>query len=656
MFESKRRRKGFKMKPIEDYKQIRSHSDLLSPFEKRLFVSTPRRKRLPLDSEDLSWNDFERLIARLIVHKNGLNLRDARLNGRQGQSQEGVDIIAHDPYDKVDDVFQCKHRRLIKRGNIRDWVRDFLVKTELKTTIRIYCFCTTFEIQSDKHLVDEWNKCQDLLVKRNIKPILWDRSKLEDIMRHAFDLVAIWCGPEVAKSFCVPELLLENAEESQYREQYAHTFENQVIIENVSVHCDLIFSKDSMAVSAIFTFSRADLKGISVQVSGGELVNWMRWSMRLDEQNQRPYARPSYQGNKFILQSRSICMMLTLEEVSHLDWVIRKAWEHVRQVAQQIENSWKIIRFRSVSHVDKNVYALIKIDRSIWRRMLDFAREYNFQKGNSEWHIFMISRSAIKVFVDSDTDKLDRGLHLDLWAYYDSRIAMPSDKYLTLGWSPMPYSDVNGSREYSPRKAWDAEYTHSWLLNSFVPKVLSWDHEQWVKSNASSKWAFWKSKPQKKLDTKDVDLSRWAYSMACCKSRQFIALNCKLQELQELVDLLQSHFNCSFNDIPPDVELIKGVLRSIDRLASCANLVNGDYIRGCLHLPDNLSISEGIQGVIKDNCIGQTRTYLDFVLRALGAALESANNVPVHEIDFVQNEIVHVWEQFREDLLSKLIT
>ena len=368
-----------------------SQAELLSNFESRVLTVAPLLKGLPFDSEELHWKDLERLIARLALHPKGANLVDAFLYGSSGQAQDGVDVIANDKYRKLDYVFQCKHVRTIKRGELQAWIKDFL-KGKFSNTVTSYYLCLATDV-NDTHLIHEWGVCQTLLQDKGIRPILWARSQIEDMLRDIPELVTQLFGHAAMERFCTTKIPIASNKPCQsYRTQYCDFYGRSMTLENESVRCSMFMPGDGhMDISAALSFARNDLRGVTLTIPGRTLFKWLRWRAYAKPNKARPYALnpiESQQPDQFFFQSPSAGIMLTKKEVEQLDWIFQQAWPITLEALSKQESYWKTLRFRKIENRSEPIYALVEIHRFFWQSIQKFAEVHDTDNGSSSWHIF----------------------------------------------------------------------------------------------------------------------------------------------------------------------------------------------------------------------------------------------------------------------------
>lgn len=150
---------------------------------------------LPFDQ--LPWEDFERLQWRILRDVEGL--RHARLYGRRGQKQYGLDIVALAP-NEDGIALQSKRYENFYESDLKKAVIKFM---ETKRPFDVQRFiigvaCEVKDTKIDKALLEH----QETLAP--IKLELWDKEELSTKLRSQPAIVIEFFGLPTAEAFCQP--------------------------------------------------------------------------------------------------------------------------------------------------------------------------------------------------------------------------------------------------------------------------------------------------------------------------------------------------------------------------------------------------------------------------------------------------------------------
>ncbi|HET9114240.1 MAG TPA: hypothetical protein VFN66_10300 [Burkholderiales bacterium] len=618
---------------------------LLEPPELGEYLAyEPKLSSLPFDQ--VPWQSFEKLSARLLEAVFGSKVIQAFTYGRLGQTQYGIDVIALKSGSSKQTVLQCKNVRIVKRGELRKWIEKFLSNRKCGDADH-YILCLPFPVENDAKLVEEWSEQVQLLHKEGIYAELWSLSRLYSLLRDQADLVAEFFGDGIASSFCARPLIIDGYP-VRYRHEFRLQIDNHFVFENETARLDIFVPDDRRPrVSASLSFARADLSGITFTIPGSTLVDWLQWTDHAKDLSKPPYASrvPGFEG-RHVFCAPDVRLMLDDSELGHIHWIFKNAWVAYNGAATEIEAKWRFLRFDPIEGAQKRTFALANVSRQLWRAILVFAREHDCNQGKSDWYIFDAAPGVLKVYVETATKRLERGYHLIMYGYQEGGMIFPYEDTIILGWAPLtPISDE--PIKMHPRLAWDAEYTHEWIFRELVPAVKKWSEEKGEKKNVWSGFLPKFFSPRRA----DVDLSSHIYSLGKLSVRSMSSGTVTLSALAEYAEVLQSFFHVYRRTAQISDQLVLTVLNMLVRLVPLVQMPDERYIRGNLHLGDGdlqAELSELIQR-IPDTV--SNPAYLDMSLRSLIALLRDTQELPQSERELIVDALVPLWNRMTEDRL-----
>jgi hypothetical protein len=150
---------------------------------------------LPFDR--LHWEDLERLQWRILRDVEGL--RHARLYGKRGQAQHGLDIVALAP-DEVGVALQSKRYEQFGVSDLDAAVKKF---RETDRPFDVERFIIGVGCEAKSTAVVEALAAHQIAL-RPVKLELWDEEELSAILRDQPEIVIQFFGVPTAASFCVP--------------------------------------------------------------------------------------------------------------------------------------------------------------------------------------------------------------------------------------------------------------------------------------------------------------------------------------------------------------------------------------------------------------------------------------------------------------------
>lgn len=609
------------------------------------YVYDPRLKSLPF--EQVSWQSFEKLSARLLEALFGSRFLQVFGYGRSGQAQYGIDIIALKPGSVKQTVMQCKNVREVKRGQLHTWVKQFLANKKASDSDH-YILCIPFAVNEDAKLVEEWAEQALLLDRHEINAELWGLDKLNELLREQASLVEIFFGEKIASGFC-SRARIPDKYPARYRREFEAQYDNSVVLENEIVRLDAFVPDERAArLAATLSFARSDLSGITFTVPSTTLLEWLQWIAHADDLSKAPYVTlASGQKGRYIFCAPDIRLMLDNDELCHLHWVFKRAWIAYISAAKSLESKWRFLRFNPIQDTQQKTFGLAKISRQLWRSFLSFAQEHDCRQGESVWHIFDRAPGILKVYVDHRTDKLERGYHLIMRAYQDGGFTLPHEDSIIIGWSPLT-SISDEPLAMHPRLAWDAEFTYDWVFCSLLPAVREWIVQKETQRQNSQSGFFAKFLSIPHID---IDLSSHIYSLQAIPTRAISSSSPKLSTLAGYAEDLQSYFHV-YRRVP-DIsgESVLSVLKLLARLVTMIRKPDERYIRGNLQLGDGSLQAELEKLTERAPSTLRNPAWLDMSLRSLIALLRDANELPQSELVLSIETLSPLWERMVEDRL-----
>ncbi|WP_175034611.1 restriction endonuclease [Burkholderia lata] len=609
-------------------------------------IVAPLVEALPY--EQLPWQMFESLCAHLLKDSSELKVCQAIRYGREGQDQAGIDIIATSNDGVRVTVAECKRYRDFSKSQLSDWVKKFLAGKWVNRTQK-YVLCVAVAI-NDTKITDTWielfQQCQEV----GIDAELWDSKEIDRRLRRLPGIVTQFFGRHYAEKFC-SDTRGNDAYPSRFRTRYENLYESSLTLENESISISVNLPNAQFPhFGAIFNFARSDLSGISFSVSGDQLVQWLQWRFWAPaDAKARPYAQAStWAPGKFVLATRSTRLTLTKEEVEHLDWIFERAWPHFLDAAFKLESSWRFFRFKRLEHSGA-VFSIASLSRQDWAAILAFANEHDCSRGDSERHIFDQSQGMLKVYVENRRQGLNGGYHVMLRAFGDGGMTLPWEGSLDLGWEPL--TDISSRpMNMGPSDAWDAEFTHDWMLDKLCPWVEEWVTSQRTQNRpVETRWFKWfrslsgthgSSQQPFKLDvTSNATLPRHGVGTART-----------LKELAAEITYYQMHFH-QHDKVPVHPEMMEAVLILVRRHLKVVPDGGRGYIASKLHM-DKQSLEASLDELLADRRkLVAWSGDLDLALRCLTEIFRKEFSLSPSERDYAIHMLKPLANRVKEDFI-----
>lgn len=116
-------------------------------------------------------------------------------------------------------------------------------------------------------------------------------------------------------------------------------------------------------------------------------------------------------------------------------------------------------------------YKLIKIEKFFWKKLIEVANEYDWDKGKSEWNIFQMNLNIIHVFSPaiSYNKNYNSGEHAIFYAYKDDSLSR-DDVVIYIDTNDMVGYHYEDSK-MNKRDRWGVRTAAEWLNHKFIPFV-----------------------------------------------------------------------------------------------------------------------------------------------------------------------------------------
>lgn len=231
---------------------------------------------------------------------------------------------------------------------------------------------------------------------------------------------------------------------------------------------------------------------------------------------------------------------VTISELNQLCKLVDSFSEYYLNAYQEIEKKVGTFFFNKSPFSSK--YRLMKISRKLWNHMIDFVNKYDYENGDTPWHIFDKNRFYIKIYSKRETNRFDEGYHAFLEPEQDENFIMQlkePDNYLWIVWEPHMSMDYSNSLDsFNERKIWDALTVYDWLSTEFIPWIVYINYSKTKKTFMNMKTT------DKQYDDfiKDFNIESFVRSGKIGSNFELERIQ-NHQQLLKVVDDLQMFFN-----------------------------------------------------------------------------------------------------------------
>lgn len=181
---------------------------------------------------------------------------------------------------------------------------------------------------------------------------------------------------------------------------------------------------------------------------------------------------PDFDKSKYYVQLGNNRFTLNSNDLLELCELVDDFSEHYISELKKFEDFYGTRDFKPVK---AGRYKLIKIKRSLWKMMLDFANKHDTCNGNTEWHIFSSNWSSIVIYTFK-SELYDDVIHATLHPVQDENFMIsltePDDEV----WITWELKDgifiKRDVDKYNKGGYWNAKMTFNWITEEFIPRVI----------------------------------------------------------------------------------------------------------------------------------------------------------------------------------------
>ena len=105
---------------------------------------------------------------------------------------------------------------------------------------------------------------------------------------------------------------------------------------------------------------------------------------------------------------------------------------------------------------DSEVFVCLgRLPAWLWSRIVKFAREHDYERGDSGWHVFDATNMSLVIRSHTSTRRFDQGIHACLLASNQSPAGTLNSDEIALLWKPPPsYPQSREVYPLSERRYW----------------------------------------------------------------------------------------------------------------------------------------------------------------------------------------------------------
>ncbi|RXZ81927.1 hypothetical protein EBB07_13055 [Paenibacillaceae bacterium] len=223
-----------------------------------------------------------------------------------------------------------------------------------------------------------------------------------------------------------------------------------------------------MKGSCLITFSNLRLRDCMITLNHSQIMSVLFEGAKTKlEHELRNYIIHSDVINPdiYYVDLANVRIPLERKEVEQLVEIIDDYYDYYMHEAKKI---YEFFRLDIFSKCDcKNRLRLFKIDKKLWYLMLKFCRQFDYEKGDTNWHIFDTTGSSIKIY-DNSKNEFRLFVHAEI---EQTDFFISSQEQVWLVWTDEFFWNKHLS-DFEQNHYWSPEYVYRWLINDLIPYVI----------------------------------------------------------------------------------------------------------------------------------------------------------------------------------------
>jgi hypothetical protein len=251
-----------------------------------------------------------------------------------------------------------------------------------------------------------------------------------------------------------------------------------VIEPKVAVVCDLplAFGDGTCRIE----FSNLLLQGLTCHLTHRQILESLMTGLDTSPYwGTRRFLQQTEKGS-FEAQLGQTTVILSEQEAEELCVCIDIVCHTYKEILVNTEDTLRTWDYLPVSLPASQLhgFVILTVQPWLWDLMLHFAREFDFLRGTSSWHIFDRGDDCLRVLLSREMKGYDENVLM--YPSYgpsdfpkgtvDVLYCVEEDQYLA---GAEKIDQLSWKQMVGPNGSWTAQHTEHWLINQFIPQVLA---------------------------------------------------------------------------------------------------------------------------------------------------------------------------------------
>ncbi|WML42445.1 hypothetical protein [Neobacillus sp. PS3-40] len=221
--------------------------------------------------------------------------------------------------------------------------------------------------------------------------------------------------------------------------------------------------------SCLITFNTLRLRDCMITLNHEQILNQLFEGAKTDLENGlRKFVLQKFDSNskEYFVDFANVRIPLEREEVIQLLNIIDDFYEIYMEELENIYTTFNWASFPKINRF-KNNLMLCRISKMLWFEIREFCRNYDYQNGETEWHIFDGTGSIIKIF-----DKETQGFRAFIFPMIEeSSYMIHTTEDISIVWTD-EYFWNKKLQYFKEDRYWSPMVTYKWLIEDLIPRVV----------------------------------------------------------------------------------------------------------------------------------------------------------------------------------------
>ncbi|MBN3884329.1 MAG: hypothetical protein HWQ44_15540 [Nostoc sp. JL34] len=246
-----------------------------------------------------------------------------------------------------------------------------------------------------------------------------------------------------------------------------------VVKPKVAIACNLpkAFGEGNCQIE----FSSILFKGLKIHLNHQDILGQLMTGLHTQpDWDCRRFLKKLDKDN-FIVNLGQITVILSKLEATDLCLCVDEICHKYQNLIIEFENTLETWDFKFIKFSEVRGFMLFSVKQELWELMQQFAKEFDYKKGKSGWHLFHRENISIRV---------SRGIrdHTFIFPKFDRDLSLLPSNQVNIIYE---LNNINlqsierakfglWQQDIGVRGTWTARYTKQWLLDKYIPKVINY--------------------------------------------------------------------------------------------------------------------------------------------------------------------------------------